>query len=343
MNFEQETVVSPSRNEACSWPEPAPLKIGPYRWDVPLISAPMAGVTDRAFRSVLKDHRCPLVVTEMLSDKALTYANQHTLDLMDIGGEPRPIVVQIFGSEPPVMAEAARIVEAAGASIIDINMGCPAPKIIRNGEGSALLKEPERAVAIAEAVVKAVQVPVTVKMRTGWSSHQIVAPTLAPMLEAVGVQALTVHGRTREMFYTGTADWERIAQVVQAVHIPVIGNGDVWEPVDAAHLLAATGCAGVMIGRGALGNPWIFSRLMRWANEGTLPPPPTAAERIDQALEHLRRKVADKGEDRAVREMRAHLAWYLKGLRGASRLRLEVNRVTQVAQVERLFQEYLEQ
>ncbi|MBM7866450.1 nifR3 family TIM-barrel protein [Heliobacterium gestii] len=321
----------------------APLRIGPWSVSPPFVAAPMAGVTDKPFRAVLKDHRCPLVYTEMISDKALTYANRNTMELLDITGEARPIAVQIFGSDPAVMAEAARIVEAAGAPIIDINMGCPAPKIVRNGEGSCLLKTPDLAVAIAEAVVRAVQVPVTVKMRIGWSAGRIVAPELAPRLEAVGVQALTVHGRTREMFYSGEADWSVIAETVRQVSIPVIGNGDVWEPDDALRMLVETGCAGVMIGRGCMGNPWIFSRLVHWAETGEMPGPPAAEERINQALAHLAHIVALKGEDRGVREMRGHLSWYLKGIHGASRLRAEINQAPDSERVVRLLTEYREQ
>lgn len=318
------------------------MQIGPHTISPPFFGAPMAGVTDKAFRSVLKDHHCLMVVTEMISDKALTYGNRNTRELLDISGEPRPISVQIFGSEPEVMAKAARMVEEVGASIIDINMGCPAPKIVRNNEGSCLLKNLDLAEEIARKVVRAVRVPVTVKMRAGWSPSSIVAPELAQRLESVGVQAVTVHGRTRDMFYSGKADWSVIRETVQSVSIPVIGNGDVWTPADALRMLEETGCAGVMIGRGCMGNPWIFSRLAQWVSTGHLPPPPAPEERIRQALIHLERTVALKGEERGVREMRGHLAWYLKGMHDAARLRVEVNRAQEVREVIDILQGYLE-
>ncbi|KAB2953125.1 tRNA dihydrouridine synthase DusB [Heliorestis acidaminivorans] len=302
----------------------------------------MAGVTDKSFRSVLRDHGCPLLYTEMISDKALTYGNTNTLELLDISGESRPIVVQIFGSEPDVMAKAAVLVEEKGASIIDINMGCPAPKIVRNQEGSCLLKMPERAVEIARQVVQAVQVPVTVKMRIGWSPEEIVVPELPQRLEAVGVQAITLHGRTRDMFYSGKANWSMIKQTAQALSIPLIGNGDVWEPEDALRMLEETGCSAVMIARGAMGNPWIFSRLIGWTKTGQLAPPPTARERIEQGLIHLERIVAQKGEYRGVREMRSHLAWYLKGLKGASKVRGDINRAPDYNTVIALLTEAME-
>nr|WP_207707960.1 tRNA dihydrouridine synthase DusB [Heliorestis convoluta] len=316
------------------------MHIGPYRITAPFVGAPMAGVTDKPFRSVLQDHNCPLLFTEMISDKALTYGNTNTLELLDISGEKRPIAVQIFGSDPDFMAKAAELVEKHEPSIIDINMGCPAPKIVRNQEGSCLLKMPERAVEIAQAVVKAVQVPVTVKMRTGWSKGQIVAPELAKRLEDVGVQAITLHGRTRDMFYSGKADWSLIQQTAEAISIPLIGNGDIWEPEDALRMLEETGCAGVMIGRGMMGNPWIFSRLLQWMETGNMPPPPTALERIEQALIHLERMVKQKGEYRGVREMRSHIAWYLKGIAGASKVRSAVNEAPDYDAVVSLLKDY---
>ncbi|MDD2420682.1 MAG: tRNA dihydrouridine synthase DusB [Heliobacteriaceae bacterium] len=318
------------------------MLIGTYAITPPFFAAPMAGVTDKAFRLVLRDHGCPLVYTEMISDKALTYGNRNTLALLDVIGEVEPVAVQLFGSEPETMAKAARLAVAAGASIIDLNMGCPVPKVVKNNEGASLLKDLPRAVAIADRVVAAVPVPVTVKMRAGWAAGRIIAPELAGRLVAVGVQAITVHGRTRDQFYAGQADWRVIRETVaQAAPVPVIGNGDVWEPADAVRMLAETGCAGVMIGRGCLGNPWIFSRLKARVTSGCLPPPPTPAERIRQALAHLERAVTLKGEERGVKEMRGHLAWYLKGMPGAARLRVRINQTRTFRAVVDILENYL--
>lgn len=293
----------------------------------------MAGVTDKAFRILAKEQGCGLVFTEMISAKGLIYDNQRTKELLDIEGEERPLAVQLFGAEPDIVAEGALIAEEAGASMIDINMGCPAPKIVRNGEGSALMQNPSLAREIVAGVVKGVKIPVTVKIRSGWCKDSINGVDFAQMMADAGAAAITVHGRTREQFYSGRADWEIIRQVVERVPVPVIGNGDIWTPEDGARMLEETGCHGIMIGRSSLGNPWIFSRTVAYIEEGISIPEPSPKEKIAMALRHLDLVVSFKGEAVGVREMRKHLAWYIKGMRGAARMREEIFTAKTVAEV----------
>jgi len=315
------------------------VKIGSVQLDNPVISAPMAGITDRAYRILAKEAGCGLVCTEMVSDQALLYGNPKTNHLLDSSGETGPISMQIFGSNIGYMADAAEIVENRGADLIDINMGCPTPKIVKNGEGSALMREPEKAAEIVRAVVGRVQVPVTVKMRKGWDERSINAVELARLVVDAGAAAVTVHGRTRSQFYTGKADWGIIAAVKKAVNVPVIGNGDIWNPQDALSMMEQTGCDGVMIGRAALGNPWILTRIVHFLKTGDLLPGPTTEERVATALRHLDLLVEIKGETVAVWEMRKHAAWYMKGLRGASRLRELVNKAKSKEEIRRIFNE----
>lgn len=286
-----------------------------------VVSAPMAGVTDKTSRLLAREAGCGLVYTEMVSDKALIFANKRTERIINLAGEQPPIAVQIFGSDPEFMAEAAEIVVGFGASIIDINMGCPAPKIVRNCEGSALMRDLPLARKIIKAVVNRVSVPVTVKMRKGWDDTSINALDLAVIAEDEGVAAITIHGRTRAQYYSGQADWEIIERVKSRVEIPVIGNGDIWEPQDAGRMLELTGCDGVMIGRGAMGNPWIFKRTAKYLETGHLLPEPSAMERIQMAIRHLEMIIEDKGEHVGVREMRKHAAWYLKGMKDSAKAR----------------------
>ncbi|AQS57924.1 tRNA dihydrouridine synthase DusB [Desulforamulus ferrireducens] len=302
------------------------MQIGPIKLSNPVIAAPMAGVTDRAFRIIAREQGCALAVTEMVSDLALLYANPRTYRMLDFRDEKYPLSVQIFGSNPETMAKAAAIVVERGAHIVDINMGCPTPKIVKNGEGSALMKNPELAGKIVEAVVKAVPgTPVTVKFRKGWDEESVNAVEFARTVVAAGASAIAIHGRTRSQFYSGKADWQIIGQVKAAVTVPVIGNGDVWTPQDAARLLETTGCDGVMVGRGALGNPWIFRQILHYLAYGEELPPPTTQERIATAIRHLELMVESKGEQVAVFEMRKHAAWYTKGIRGAARIREVIN------------------
>lgn len=302
------------------------MRIGHIELANPVILAPMAGVTDLPFRLLAKEMGCGLVYSEMVSDKGLIYDNTHTKKLLAIDARERPVALQIFGSEPESMAKAARIVATAGADIIDINMGCPTPKIVKNGEGSALMRNPVLAGRIIAAVIEAASgMPVTVKFRKGWDETSVNAVQIARIAEQAGAAAVSVHGRTREQFYSGQADWSIIRDVKQAVAIPVIGNGDIRTPQDAERMLTETGCDGIMIGRGAQGNPWIFRQIAHYLATGQTLPLPALGERIDMLLRHLDMLVGHKGEYTGIREMRSHAAWYTKGLPSSAELRLKFN------------------
>ncbi|MDD2497136.1 MAG: tRNA dihydrouridine synthase DusB [Desulfitobacteriaceae bacterium] len=316
------------------------MEINKIKLENSVITAPMAGITDKAFREILKSMGAAMVCTEMVSDKALIYANKKTFELLDIEGEEYPICVQLFGSEPDVMAKAAKIISSKGAHVLDINMGCPAPKIVRNGEGSALMLKPKLAQEIVDAVVQAVSIPVTVKMRKGWDVNSVNAVEVARLVEEAGAAAITVHGRARDQFYTGQADWGIIADVKNAVSIPVVGNGDIWNPEDGQKIMAETGCDAVMVGRGMLGNPWLVKRTVEALTNSDLSKVPTLDERLTMAERHLDRVVELKGEITGVRQMRKHLAWYIKGLRDAARVRTEINRLTQKQEINELFLRY---
>ncbi len=292
----------------------------------PVMLAPMAGVTDLAFRLLAREMGSALVFTEMVSDKALVYRNERTFDMLRLSERERPVAVQIFGSDPETMARAAALVqERAQPDLIDINMGCPTQKIVKNGEGAALMRDPARARDIVAAVVEASRVPVTVKIRKGWDALHANAPEFAQVLVAAGVSAITVHGRTRDQFYSGAADWGAIREVKLAVDVPVIGNGDVRSPEDAARMLAETGCDAVMIGRAALGNPWIFREVAAYLESGERLPPPGPDERLEVAVRHLDMLVELFGERSAVLQMRKHAAWYVRGTTGASQARVRIN------------------
>lgn len=298
--------------------------IGNVRLDGFALLAPMAGVSDLAYRVIARRYGAAMTTAEMVSAKGLYYKSDKTRDLMKIDPEEHPVALQLFGSDPEIMALGAKEMEKAGADIIDINMGCPMQKVVRNGDGSALMKNVSLAESVIRAMVQAVSVPVTVKMRLGWSKETENCVELACAAEEAGAAAVTVHGRTREDFYTGKADWGKISEVVQAVKIPVIGNGDVTDGPSAKRLMEETGCAAVAIGRAAWGNPWIFREVNAYLERGEILPPPSWETRLAMAREHLHGLVKEKGENHAVREMRAHASRYFHGLPKAAELRREI-------------------
>ncbi|ERT56460.1 tRNA dihydrouridine synthase DusB [Megasphaera vaginalis (ex Srinivasan et al. 2021)] len=302
-----------------------PLRLGSLQLDMPVALAPMAGVCDLPYRVIARSYGAALVCTEMVSAKGICYHNLHTREMLRVDEREHPLSLQLFGNEPETMARGAAAAEEAGADVIDINMGCPVKKVVGNGEGAALLTNLPLATAIIAAVVRAVSLPVTVKMRTGWDAGSFTAPELAKRAEAVGAAAVIVHGRTREQFYGGKADRTKIKQVVDAVSIPVFGNGDICDGPTALQMFRETGCAGVMIGRGAQGNPWIFPQICRYLQTGEIVPPPSAQERYDQLLQHFDRLLAFKGDYIGLREMRSHAAWYTKGLYASTALRQALN------------------
>ena len=296
------------------------MKIGNIELDTPVALAPMAGISDLPYRVICRKFGCGLTVSEMVSAKGLLYKNEKTFAMLQIDEAERPTAIQLFGSVPEELAEAAIIVEAQGADIIDFNMGCPVPKVVNNGEGSALMKVPELAGKILEAMVRAVRVPVTVKFRAGWDEEHRNAVEIAKIAEASGVAAVAVHGRTRNQFYMGKADWEIIRRVKEAVRIPVFGNGDVFTAGDGLRMFKETNCDGLMLARGAYGNPWLFTQL-RAALAGKDIPAVTAGEKLQQIILHATALVDFKGEKVAIREMRSHASAYIKGLPRASEYR----------------------
>lgn len=305
--------------------------------DIPnrLILAPMAGVTDRAFREVCRAHGAGLTVTEMVSAKALTYGDRKTPKLLALGEQEHPAAAQIFGSDPESMARGAQLAaQISGCDIIDINMGCPAPKIVGNGDGSALMKSPALAARIVAAVKQAVSLPVTVKFRMGWDLSSVNCVEFARQCEAAGADGLAVHGRTRSQQYEGTADWDAIAAVKQAVSIPVAANGDVFTPEDVPRILAHTGADFVMIGRGSLGDPWIFERANALLETGVLPPLPPFSVRIDTAVRQIELAAAYKSERVAMLEARKHVNWYLKGV---PRVRDFKKRISALSRLDELY------
>lgn len=316
------------------------MQIGKIKLETPLALAPMAGITDLPFRLICRRLGCGMTVSEMVSAKGLLYKNVKTTEMLRIDAGERPTAIQLFGSVPAELAEAARLVEASGADIIDFNMGCPVPKIVNNGEGSALMKNPELAYDILAAMVQAVKIPVTVKFRAGWDAAHRNAVEIAKAAEAAGVSAVAVHGRTRQQFYEGKADWQIIADVKKAVKVPVFGNGDIFTVADGLRMREETGCDGLMIGRGADGNPWLFRELAAALRGEELPAAPTLEERLAQAAEHLAMLIAYKGEHISVKEMRRHISAYLKGLPHAAEFRGRFHKVDTQEQFLELLAEY---
>ncbi|KPI46318.1 tRNA dihydrouridine synthase DusB [Clostridioides difficile] len=318
------------------------MKIGNLELKNKVFLSPMAGVTDLPFRLICKEQGCGLLYTEMINGKALCYDDENTKKMLKIEEEEHPVAVQIFGSEPGFMGRAAEIMNDYSNEILDINMGCPAPKVVKNGDGSALMKNPKLAEKVLKAVVKNSKKPVTLKIRKGWDDNSVNAVEIAKIAEACGISALAIHGRTREQFYTGKADWNIIAEIKKNLNIPVIGNGDVFTIEDSINMLDKTGCDAIMIGRGAQGNPWIFKRINHYMNTGEILPEPTLNEKISTAIKHLKLAVEEHGEYVAVREMRKHIAWYLKGLRNSARLRDEINKIEDYQEVVSKLEYYME-
>lgn len=312
------------------------LKIGNVVLDNSYILGPMAGVTDLPFRLLCKEQGAGLLCMEMVSAKAIFYNNKNTESLLQIHPEEIPVSLQLFGSDPKIMSEMAKRIEERPFSILDINMGCPVPKVVRNGEGSALMKEPKLVYDIVNAVVQAIHKPVTVKIRKGFDDDHVNAVEIARIVEKAGAAALAVHGRTREQYYSGKADWDIIRQVKESVSIPIIGNGDVTSADRAVTMQEQTRCDGIMISRGAQGNPWIFSELLSYEETGTLPPRPTVDEIRRTMLRHARLQIEYKGDYLGIREMRKHVAWYTKGMPGAARLREKINSVESYEELEKI-------
>ncbi|QRN85263.1 tRNA dihydrouridine synthase DusB [Clostridia bacterium] len=314
--------------------------VGNIEIDNQVVSAPLAGISDKAYRIISKKMGAGAVFTEMISDKALVYNNKKTYDLMDTTGEKQPIAVQIFGREAESLSKAAKIMVERGARWIDFNMGCPAPKVVKNNEGSALMLEPDVALRAVDALVSAVSVPVSVKLRKGFYGDENLVLPLAKKICSLGVAAITVHGRTRAQYYGGQADWNCIQEVVSAVSVPVIGNGDIAKPEDAKRMIEQTGCAAVMIGRGAFGNPWLIRQNLQ-VLAGESPQVVDMQEKISMAKQHLLLVCKFKGERIGVREMRKQLAWYIKNGRGAAHYRDIINQTEKVDDMIHLLDEFL--
>lgn len=303
------------------------LTIGNVTLDNNIILAPMAGVTDLPFRLLCSEQGAGLTCMEMVSAKAILYKNKNTEALLEIHPEEGPTSLQLFGSDPKILSEMAKQIEERPFSILDINMGCPVPKVVNNGEGSALMKQPKLVGEIVSAVSKAIEKPVTVKIRKGFDEQNVNAVEIAKIAEEAGAAAVAVHGRTREQYYAGEADWEIIARVKEAVSIPVIGNGDITDGISARKMMELTGCDGVMVGRAARGNPWLFRQIIAYLRDGTVLHRPDIAEVKEMLLRHAGLQLETKGEYTGIREMRKHFAWYTTGYPNSSRLRQNVNMV----------------
>jgi tRNA-dihydrouridine synthase B len=309
----------------------APLKIGPVEVWPPVVLAPMSGVTNRTMRALYKPFGLGLTVTEFVSSNALKYANRRTMEMIDQHGIERPVSTQLWGDEPQTMAQAARLVRECGADIVDINFGCPAPKVTKTNGGSACLRDPERCEAIVRAVVDAVDCPVTVKMRLGWTEQDLVYIDVAKRAQNAGARAITLHARTARQFYKGSANWDHIARLKEALDVPVIGNGDLDDAHTAVERMRVTGVDGIMIGRAALGNPWLIAQIRDLMEGRPARPLPAAPDRLRYCLVHYRTMVDEWGESRAVPQMRKHVALYLKGMPGAAALRERIMHLDRAA------------
>ena len=319
------------------------LQIGNVTLENNLILAPMAGVTDLPFRLLCKEQGAALCCMEMVSAKGILYNNKNTESLLTVDERERPVSLQLFGSDPEIMGAMAAKIEHRNFDILDINMGCPVPKVVNNGDGSALMKNPVLAGKIIESMVKAINKPVTVKIRKGFDDEHINAVEMAHVAQESGAAAVAVHGRTREQFYSGKADWSIIADVKNAVSIPVIGNGDILDAKDVIAMKEQTGCDGFMIGRGAQGNPWIFHQILHYFETGELIGKPLMEEMVKTMLRHAKLQIEFKGDYLGIREMRKHAAWYTAGYKGASKLRGRINDVESYEELEALFEEFMKQ
>lgn len=320
------------------------MNIGDIKLENKVSLAPMAGITDVTFRTICKEMGVGLLYTEMVSCKGLFYNDKKTEDLMVIDENEHPTALQIFGSDPEIMSKVVydKLNRRDDIDIIDINMGCPTPKIVKNGDGSALMKEPKLVMKILNSVVKVSIKPITIKIRLGWDYDNLNAVEIAKIAEQEGVKAIAVHGRTREQFYSGRANWDMIRLVKENVTIPVIGNGDILSPENGKNMLEETGCDGIMIGRGSRGNPWIFKRTLALINNGIDLPLPTPEEQVLMAIKHLNMATEGKREIIAVKEMRKHIAWYIKGLKYSAEMRNKINKINQKEELEEALEEYLE-
>ena len=315
------------------------MRIGNVVLENNIILAPMAGVTDLPFRLLCKEQGVGMTCTEMVSAKAISFHNKNTESLLEISEKERPVSLQLFGSDPDIISEVASYIEESPFDILDINMGCPVPKVAGNGEGSALMQNPKLVGEIIYKTARAIKKPVTVKIRKGFSEKNVNAVEIAKIAEANGAAAIAVHGRTREQYYSGKADWDIIRQVKEAVKIPVIGNGDVDSPQKAKELLEQTGCDGIMVGRGARGNPWIFREIKAYLEKGELIPRPSKDEIKSMMLRHARMQIEYKGTYTGIREMRKHISWYTAGFPGSAKLRGAINLVETYEELEQLLEQ----